>query len=98
MSYITADLIEYEVFETLTESVGQYTGLKDKNGKRIFEEDIAKVNISGKTVIREIKFEYGSYGIDGLHPASFIPFCNILSDCIEIVGNRWDNPELLEVE
>lgn len=69
------------------ETVGQFTGLFDKNGKQIFEGDIVST-LSGKTF--EVKFELGSFYLSG----SSIAIYHAIR--FTVVGNRWDNPELLE--
>ena len=79
-------------------TVGQYTGLTDKNGKKIFEGDILK-NIESNGIVAicyggcSFCYSYNGtiYGIDdsetGLEMNEW-----------EIIGNIHDNPELLEVE
>lgn len=68
-------------------TVGQYTGLFDKNGKRIFEGDLL-VMATSRT--HEIKFADGGFFMEG----TAIPFR--YGGKFTITGNRWDNPELLE--
>ena len=78
-----------------TETVGQCTGLKDKNGKVIFEGDICKhrSNCSDKLVISVVTYTDGHFLALVNEHSGFE-----LSEKLEIIGNCHDNPELLEVE
>jgi len=75
----------------------QYTGLKDKNGKEIFEGDIIRYyHKAVGEIIRVVRYKYGMYGIEGKANETQIPFANILDSEREIIGNIYENPELLE--
>jgi len=71
------------------EHLMQYTGLKDKNGKEIYEGDICRVEYKEP---QEIKFTNG-----GFYFGSGTPMANfhLWSEKIEIIGNIYENPELL---
>lgn len=73
----------------IEETVGQYTGLTDKNGKKIFEGDIIK-DIEGR--INKVEYYRGRF-----YPfISFPEYTCWDSDECEVIGNIHDNPELLE--
>ena len=83
------------------ESFGQYTGLKDKNGKKIFEGDIL---FQGQELLGEVCISK-RYSVSILKKTttwSLINFvldsdfdAGVLSD-IEVRGNIYDNPELMK--
>lgn len=78
------------------DSIGQYTGLKDKNGKEICEGDIIKYSHSiVGTIIREVRIKYGMWGIEGMTKGTQIPFANLLENEYEVIGNIYENPELI---
>ena len=78
------------VVTVIPETVGQYTGLTDKNGKRIFEGDI--VDYISSDVIGNPKT--GTIIVEDMTDYDTMIYLNH-SDELQIIGNIHDNPELL---
>lgn len=83
----------------------QSTGLKDKNGKEIFEGDIIRYNIDVVDIKRHptLGFYTVLYGReaffgDGMSIDDFEEDVKEFSKTAEMIGNIYENPELLEVE
>lgn len=76
------------------QTVGQYTGLTDKNGKKIFEDDILR-NERGICYSAcqsgVVKYNNGEFMAEGWVNFYAIDFC-----VLEVIGNIHDNPELME--
>ena len=89
----------------IPETVGQFTGLTDKNGKKIFEGDIIRFEDNLYIVQRECDTLGGYWAETGyilkqIGWDDYIHFTDTIDDwCNEmivfVVGNKWDNPELL---
>ena len=96
---IIYDGIDYAV---IPETVGQYTGLKDKNGKRIFEGDIVycKSRLDNANIV--VIFECGQFRMvlseNYRSYQTNSGFYDINCFDKEVIGNIYDNPELLKGE
>jgi len=76
----------------------QYTGLKDKNGKEIYEGDIASCVYNGNSNIYTVVFDLSELDYKATNGKKnygenfqYMPCC----EEIEIIGNIYENPELL---
>ena len=84
----------YKSYPVEPDTVGQYTGWTGKNGERVYEGDIVRWNgRCGATPNLLVEFSERTKGfvMTPAHEGSFPP-----TEYMEIVGNKWDTPELLE--
>lgn len=76
-------------------TVGQYTGLKDKNGREIYEEDIL-LDESG--VYAVVYYSMGTFCVDFGEGFDLQYFTDGIHEICDVGGNIHDNPELLKTE
>lgn len=87
------------------DTICEYTGLPDKKGTKIFEGDICRFREWGKgdmCWIGTVHYEHQQYVISGnKNKECETPFTltmsRFISEDIEVIGNKFDNPKLLEV-
>lgn len=95
-----ADMIsnKKEIYYINPETIGQYTGLTDKNGTEIFEGDIMPVWENGEKYLYKVVYCGDCFMLAMLDSEQGSYPLSIKHDISEVIGNIYDNPELLEVE
>ena len=111
--YVATELGSIIPYRIKPETVGQYTGLTDKNGTKIFEGDIVCIRYRNGEIccIGDVQFSHGVYGAEWLSNKknksmvggwgqlhNLRRFDDDIINDIEVIGNIYDNPELLEDE
>lgn len=99
------EIMDFDINEVIPETVGQFTGLTDKNGVKIFEGDICRFKRFNDVHVGKIVFNVttasfvmwyqsivGAYGEKATHKMLLS-----VSDDIEVIGSIHDNPEILKV-
>ena len=96
-------MLEFEGRYVHPETVGQYTGLNDKNDEKIFEGDIVSFGDGNFEIVFGdacffISDPHIHYSME-LHTTIGMGPDDILGQCgVEVIGNIHDNPELLEAD
>ena len=87
----------YDYHNIILDTLGQYTGMKDIHGVKIFEGDIVNYNGSCHKVVFESRNGTGYFGIVVGENETWGFGHSTPAYMMAVVGNIYDNPELLEV-
>lgn len=98
-------LTSLDDYNVITETVGQFTGLIDQNKEDIYEGDLIKMeewwyegDYKCFGFIGKVIFDNGQFAVNGNGDMNYIELdsCSIHNHQFEVIGNIYDNPELLK--
>lgn len=87
---------DFDLIEVIPDTLCQYTGLTDKNGKRIWENDILELPDEDGYFKCEWEEDTARFVLNG--EGLTVDFDNYWSYEVEVIGNIFYNPDLFEVE
>lgn len=87
---------DFDIVEVDPKTLCQFTGLKDKNGNRIWENDIVRIENSMDEGIGNIEFYGGMWYVDEEPSNSLYDIVEYDDGELEVIGNIFDTPELLK--
>ncbi|EKZ4226618.1 hypothetical protein QSN54_003006 [Listeria monocytogenes] len=101
-SYISNSAGAPFAYKVRPETVSQFTGLTDENGKKIFEGDIVEIieidafgNLDWNRLKGKVMFSEGAWLVTD-NRSFAIPLRSEINE-IKVIGNIYENPELMEV-
>jgi len=88
---------EFMEVKVLPDTVGQYTGLKDKDGKEIYEGDIVRGHLETVTweVVEDV-YHGAGLTLKMIGGRLYPPLNADTAKNLKVIGNIYDNPELME--